>query len=330
MHVSYSRLDKYALCPEAHYRAYIERITPNKPIRPLWFGGNFHTLLEHRNNPQQLKKARREIVAQFKELSPAGVEELGDDYIDALRTIFQDYNRVWAGTEQPVITEHPFLIKLGRFRGEPVHLKGVIDEIYSDEGYETLGEHKTFKGAPPDRAAMVMNMQTGIYAKARQLEIGRLPTHVQWDYIKSVPAKYPIWLEKSKRFSTAKNQQITPFSFERACKKQELATGMSMADQLPLAHAYDANISNFFFRYPVEVIRERVERVWSDTLDLARECITRGETNRRQYMGRHCSWCSYRPLCYAECTGADIDYIIKHDFKEKEDRDEEHIIEADT
>lgn len=310
MNISYSRASSYASCPQKHFWGYIAGLKPKKPARPLYFGTDFHKLLELRGNGKLLAEAKETIEDTFYDMPSQFQSELGDDYVKDLFTVFEDYQKLWAEEELPEETEHRFELPLGKYKGEPVTFVGVIDEIYQ-EGVK-LGEHKTFSTAP-DMGILIMNQQINLYAKAFELERGLRPKYVQWDYIRSKPAAQPVWLEKSQRLSTASNSNITPFSWLRACEEH----GIEDEKVLAQASSYEQNISNFFFRHNLEINPTMVETIWSDFKDLAREIACKGCTNKRKNVTRDCSWCDYRPLCYAEFTGADIDYIIQKDYEER-------------
>lgn len=310
MNISYSRASTYANCPQEHFWSYVVGISPKKPARPLYFGSDFHKLLELRGNNKLLAEAKNNIKDTFYDMPAQFQSDLGDDYVSDLFTVFDDYQKVWAGEELPAETEHWFEMPLGKYKGETVNFVGVIDEVY--HGGTKLGEHKTFSTAP-DISTLIMNQQINLYAKAYEMETGIKPKYVQWDYIRSKPSAQPIWLDKSNRFSAAANSNITPFSWARACEER----GITDPKVLAQGNNYSQNIPNFFFRHNLEINPNMVETVWSDFKDLAREIATKGSTNKRKNITRDCSWCNYRPLCYAEFTGADIDYIIKKDYEER-------------
>lgn len=311
MNISYSRVSSYASCPQKHFWSYILGLKPKKPARPLHFGSDFHKLLELRGDEELLLKAKEEIKETFYDMPSQFQSDLGDDYIEDLFTIFEDYKKVWAEEKLPEETEHRFEIPLGKYKGEPVVFVGVIDEIY--EGGIKLGEHKTFTNAP-DMGTLVMNQQVNLYAKAFEMERGIKPKYVQWDYIRSKPSSQPVWLEKSGRFSSASSQNITPFSWERACAEKGVTDKKIIAQGL----SYEQNISNFFFRHNLEINPKMTEIIWSDFKELAKEVVCKGHKNKRKNVTRDCNWCDYRPLCYAEFTGADTNYIIEKDYKERE------------
>lgn len=307
--ISYSRVSSYLSCPAKHNFSYVERLTPKGIVRPLSFGTDFHKLLEHRHYPPTLESAWIGIRDAYNALDPKQQESLGDDYLLDLEEIFVDYQQIYSGEEVPIETEHEFKIQIATYQGIPVYFHGIIDEIYSDK----IADHKTFTNAP-DKGIMAMNMQSMLYAKAYELESGKKVSTILWDYIKSKPAESPIWLEKSGRFSEANSSKITPMSWLRACKER----GITDPEILGKAGKYQGNIQNFFFRHEVEVIPNMVDTVWDDFTNVVKDIVTRGERNKVKNITRDCTWCNYRSLCYAQFTGADVDYVKLTDYKTRE------------
>lgn len=313
MHISYSRFSTYLRCPYSHFLRYIEGLSPIKPSRPLHFGSDFHKLLEVRANPKQIKSEWRKIKDDFYRMPSSWQMDLGENYPDDIKTIFKDYQAMWKDSPLPSATEQPFDIEIGNVKGEPIIFVGIIDEIYEDDHGFDLGEHKTFS-KPPDMNTLVMNTQKSLYCKAAELLWGELPRKIKWDYIKSSPAAYPIWLEKSNRFSTAKNSNITPRSFLRACKEK----GITKPDILAQSQQYQGNENNFFFRVEQDIYPEMVEDVFDGFVYTCKDIIRRGSKNKTKNITRDCAWCEYRDICMAEMSGGDRNYIIKEHFKTRE------------
>lgn len=319
MNISYSRVSSYLSCPYKHYLGYVEGLRLKKPERPLYFGTDFHKLLELRNNPEELKKAKQDIGEKFYELSPQFQTELGDDYVQDLATIFADYQAIYKDSPQPTVTEQEFKIPLGNYKGEPIYFKGIIDELYKYKSKSTgkksikIGEHKTFT-RKPDQSLLVMNTQKCLYSKACEILYGIFPDTVIWDYIHSKPASEPIWLEKSQRFSTAKSDKITPYSWRRACDRR----GITDEAILSQGDTYASNITNFFFRCELEVLPIMVDNIWEGFVYQAKQIVKQGHLNKTKNITPSCSWCSYQSICYAECTGANTDYLIERDYERHE------------
>lgn len=308
--ISYSRVSSYLACAQAHYYSYVERIKPKGVVRPLFFGSDFHKLLEYRNSGK-LDEIYNEIRDTYNELTGKQRSDIGDDYLEELFEVFEDYTQIWSDTEQPVETEHEFKIPIAKYKGIPVYFHGIIDEIYEDG---SIGEHKTFGAQKPDLSILTMNQQSMLYAKALEIETGKLPPKIRWDYIKSKPSSRPMWLEKSGRFSEANDSKITPMSWLRACDEKGIDDPVIRGK----AAKYADNVKNFFFRHEVDVLPEMADLVWNDFKQVVKDIIKRGHLNRVKKISRDCSWCNFRPLCYAQFTGADVEYIKETDYQKRD------------
>lgn len=313
MHISYSRVSGYLRCPYSHYLRYVEKITGTAPARPLHFGSDFHKLLEVRRSKKRVKAEWSRMRDEFYQMPASWQAELGENYPDDIKVIFSDYMAMWKDTPLPTETEHKFEIPIGTENGEEIIFVGIIDELYQYDGGIDIGEHKTFS-RPPDMNTLVMNTQKSLYCKAAELLWGDLPKKVRWDYIKSTPAKYPIWLEKSGRFSEATSKDITPRSWLRACKER----GIDDPEILKKADNYKGNESNYFFRVEQDVYPEMVEEVFQGFVYTCRDIVNRGQENRVKNLTRDCAWCDYRDICMAEMSGGDRDYVIAQKFQKSE------------
>lgn len=310
MFISYSRFSLYLRCGYAHYLRYVEKLTGKAPARPLHFGTDFHKLLEVRGNKKQVKQEWQRMKDDFYSMPPSWQAELGENYPDDIKTIFTDYMAMWKDAPLPVETERDFKLTVGKENGEDIVFVGVIDEIYNDDTHITIGEHKTFS-TPPNMNTLVMNTQKALYAKATEIISGNLPDKIRWDYIKSSPAKYPVWLEKSGRFSNAASKDITPRSWLRACKER----GITDPDILKQGEAYAGNENNYFFRVEQDLYPEMVEDVFNGFVYTCRDIINRGNENKVKNITRDCSWCEYRDICMAEMSGGNREYVITENFE---------------
>lgn len=323
MHISYSRESSYLRCPYQHYLRYVEGLKSIKPARPLHFGSDFHKLLEVRKDPKMVKVEWKKIKEKFYGMPGSWQSELGENYPFDIRTIFEDYQEMWKDTPLPKVTEKSFELNIGYQGNEDIIFVGVIDELYKYINKTTgaksieIGEHKTFS-RPPDMNTLVMNAQKSLYCKAAQMIWGILPRAVRWDYIKSTPAKSPIWLESSNRFSTAKSKEVTPASWKRACEEKGI-TDPSILEQ---GEMYRGNENNFFFRVQQDVYPEMVENVFEGFVYTCKDIANRGEENKAKNLTKECAWCTYRNICMAELSGGDRKYVIDKEFTTREQREE--------
>lgn len=291
-----------------------------KPERPLYFGTDFHKLLELRNDPQALKEAKKSIKETFYDLPSAYQSDLGENYVQDLFSIFDDYNHVYHGVRQPQVTEKEFEFEVGSAaNGEPIVFVGKIDELYllKHQGVKsiTVGEHKTFS-SKPRMDILVMNPQKCLYAKAAYFLKGILPDKVKWDYIRSVPASEPIWLDKTKRFSEASSTKITPMSWRRACEARNICNPETLAK----GDRYASNITEFFFQVELDIDPMMVDTIWDGFMYTAKQIVRFGKSNKTKNVTKDCSWCTYRDICYSEMTGGDTEYVIARDFVDKSEK----------
>lgn len=315
MNISYSRVASYMSCPYSHYLGYELGVTSNKPQRPLYFGTDFHKLLEHRNDKKALKRAFQEIEDTFYSLPGNWQSDLGDNYLENLHDIFSDYCEIYKNAPVPSVTEQEFEIPMFEHKGEPYVFKGKIDELYKRKNRSTgekflkVGEHKTFS-VRPSTESLIMNTQKNIYAKAVYFLYGSLPRSVIWDYIHSKPAPFPIWLGNTRKFSKTKSQQVTNFSWLRACKEH----GVTDSAILAQAEDYKGNISNHFFRVEQDYNPDTVEQVWQGFLYQAKLISRYGHKNKTKALGRNCSWCGYKSICYTQMAGGNLEYLMEKEF----------------
>ena len=162
---------------------------------------------------------------------------------------------------------------------------------------------------------LMMNTQKSLYCKAAEILWGELPKKVRWDYIKSSPAKYPAWLEKSQRFSNAASKDITPASWKRACKEH----GITDEAIIKQGEQYAGNEVNYFFRVQQDVYPEMVEEVFNGFEYTCHDIVNRGRENKVKNITRDCSWCEYRDICMAEMSGNDREYVINEKYQRREE-----------
>ena len=295
-------------CPYKYHLHYNEGLRRKTVGRPLSFGKDFHELLEHRGDDKKISEILARVKDEYYGTDSITQQALGENYPTDLATIFEDYTNHWKNDTKPDTTELEFLLPLGKYKGELINFHGFIDGYYTKE--RMIEEHKTFS-RKPDSYKLFMNVQTNLYAKAIHLLDGVYPKVIKWDYIKSTPAQYPVWLEKSKRFSISKSENITEASYARACKEH----GVEPVDSA----IYAGNTDNFFMRREVEIYPENVERVFSDFKDSIKVMLNAQKSGyKSKNIGQNCSWCDYRDICMAEFSGADTIEIINKDFKREE------------
>lgn len=315
MNISYSRVASWMTCPYQHYLRYEMGVKRNKKARPLYFGTDFHKLLETRKDAYACAKAMDSITEKYYEMPADFQSDLGADYLENLFRIFAEYCSVYGNEPLPTCTEIDFSFPMFTAKGEPYYFMGKIDEVYKRKDKETgekyikVGEHKTFSRRPT-LESLAMNMQKFLYAKACSFLYGMFPRVVIWDYISSKPAPCPVWVIPGK-FSTAARNSATPYSFRLACSDR----GITDTEILAQADEYKDNIEKYFFRVNDYISPETTEKVWQGFEYQAQLIAEHGKENRTKNLCRNCAYCEYKDICYAELTGGNVEYTISKDYK---------------
>ena len=312
--VSQSRIGTWKRCFFCHYLKYILRIRKKGKVRPLYFGSDFHKLMEHYDNAKDLtnvKKAFSEIKKKYNNLSAQELTDIGGNYLNELQTIFKDYKYLYLPFDTDK-RELEFNIELRK----DVIIRGKIDAVIEKENEIIIVEHKTFN-RKPNSIVFDMNSQALIYAKVvRLLGYPSKPIKILWDYIHSKPADEPPIIDGKLKLN--KSSKIIPQSFMRAAR----SAGWDEMEARNKSLEYSSNIENFFFRKEVMVFDSAIESFWKDTISDIKRIYKFGETCKSRNITRDCSWCDYHPICVLELNGGDVHGLINSQYEIKEEDDE--------
>jgi len=297
--MSYTRISSYRMCPRQHSYKYNEFIYAQKVSKPLILGGHIHEILSVRANPSAVERKLDEISTFYTNSKREIKNSLGETYVEDIRSIIDEYTHIWKSETLPDETEHKFSKTIGKAQGVPINFMGYIDELYkyqSNWGQPEfiIGEHKTFKIAP-NEIKLLNAEQPLLYAKAVTDEFGVTPRNIVWDYISSIPSEEPRLL-KNGTLSTSNNPRITPYSWEKACDRYNLPES-----ERQKASLYEGNQMKRFFKYVLKVNKFRMNSVYEDFVDTAKDIIRNNKTCVHD--GLQCSWCDYQPLCAADLRG---------------------------
>lgn len=312
--VSQSRIGTWKRCGYCHYLKYVLRIRKKGKVRPLYFGSDFHYLLEHYDHPKDLtnvKKAFSKIKKAYDKLSAKELTDIGGNYLNELQTIFKDYKYVYLPLETDT-RELDFEIELRK----DVLIRGKIDAIVETDNNIIIVEHKTFN-KKPNSIVFDMNSQALIYAKVvRLLGYPSKPIKILWDYIHSKPAEEPPIVDGKLKLN--KSSKIIPQSFRRAAMK----VGWDKKEARNKSLEYLGNMENFFFRKEVMVFDSAIDSFWEDTMQDIKMIYKFGETCKSKNITRDCSWCDYQPICVLELNGGDVKGLIESQYEIKEEDNE--------
>lgn len=284
--------------------------------RPFMFGTIAHNMIEASYKGKDPFKVLDKIELDNRRMFKKEIEMYGN-IIEDMRDIMTDYFDYW-GDDLKVVkgpdgekAEHEFRIELE----DGLWFTGKIDAIGKAKGMRWLVEHKTFARMPSEDERW-RNVQGSVYFKALY-ELGyKRIDGVLWDYISSKAPALPMERLKNGAFSQRKISTL-PARFDRWLADEKL----KKKDYAKLRDEAMQNRSNWFIRVYSPVKPRVVDNIWDNFLDTAKEIADNHAVKQDMNIGRHCSWCDFQPLCKAEMTGADVDWLIEREYTTEAQRE---------
>jgi hypothetical protein len=312
INISQSKVRAWRQCKRMYHNRYVLMLQKKKMKRPFMFGGIVHNVIEAHLEGHDWQEVLNKIELDNRKLFRREIEMYGN-IIEDIRYIMIDYFRFWDGSFKA--SKHDGRRSEFEFRIEldtGLWFTGKIDTVGKAKGMRWLVEHKTFNRMPSE-ADRWKSVQGAVYFRAlEEMGFPRIDG-VMWDYVSSKPLNVPGELTATGRISQARIDS-TP-SRVKAWIKEE---GKDKKEFAKLLHDAEANLKNRFIRIYSPVKQRVVDNIWNDFIDTAREIQEFHGKKKDQNIGRHCSWCDSEPLCKAELTGADVDWIIKREYQQED------------
>lgn len=323
INVSQSKVKSWRNCRKQFYYKYVELLKKKKVKRPFTFGTIVHSMLEafaEGDDPfEVLDKIELEKGAYFRR----EVEMYGN-IIEDLRTIMRDYFDFWGEHSLIYIrknkrsSEHEFRVEIE----SGLWFTGRIDGAGKARKMRWVVENKSFTRAPSEDERW-RSVQAAVYFRAFEMMGWEQFDGVLWNYICSKPPTIPEML-KSGEWSQKKISTI-PTRLREWAKENKVDL-----KKLPnLMESATENQSNYFFRVYNPVKFRVVDILFNDFLETAREIRDMFGKVQSRNIGRHCSWCDYEPLCRAELTGSDVEFLKSREYIVSEDGPDGEDTETD-
>lgn len=316
--VSQSRINSWNRCKYQHHLRYIEKLARRRVRRPFQFGRIIHDMLEADVNGLDPFEKLDEIAKDNKKLFAAEREMYGE-IVDDAGLIMEAYFEYYKKDELKFLkkngqrAEHWFEIELTN----DILWNGKIDAaVEAPDDLRYLLENKTFSKQPNDDHRW-RNFQSVTYLRAIDLLgwwrkkpfVGTL-----WNYIKSKPPTKPQLLKNGEAFSI-KSIDTLPNVVLEAIEE----AGLKKKDNAELIQRAQDNLPNYFKRIRTPVNRDTVDNIFQEFVDSAVDIRDNHDKLKRKTLGQHCDYCDYEPICRAELTGSDVDYVKEHEFYVRED-----------
>lgn len=322
--VSNSKVKTWRRCRYAYHLKYVERLEKKRVSRPLQFGRLVHSMIEFHAEGKDPMSVIDTLSVEDMKLFRAEKEEYGDLLAD-VRCIMTEYF-AFHGDDSLVAlrvngryAEHEFNVEIA----PGIILNGKIDMIArTPNKLRWLVEHKSFNHLPSEDERW-RNTQSIVYFKAMDFLGWRPVDGVCWDYIHS---KSPAWPPLLKNGTMTRKAMITlPTRVREAIVKHELKE----RDYRDVVEAAAGKRKHYFQRSFNPVKPSVIKHVWSDFVSTAKEMADCHGKSRERNIERHCSWCDFEPICRAELTGHDADFIRRNDYREKQQREVTSTAERD-
>ncbi|APQ42012.1 helicase [Clostridium phage Clo-PEP-1] len=308
--ISNSRINKFLSCPYAHYVKYYEGLVPKRSGAALQRGSAIHQAIEDYHNGKSWKKSVDKFSKEFyKNTFKEEILEFGD-IPKMVYSLCDNYFHYYDEKEDNVTyveNEHHFELKLCK----GVNLEGYIDSVLDVDGKIWAKETKTYKKMP-DRNFLIFNRQSAIYTWALLHEYPKVSGTI-WDIILAQQPGRPELTQKG--VLSQKRIKSTPLELERGIKE----LGLDPKDYE--SYINSARWEDFFVRHPIILSKNILNSVMDDTIEIAKLIRDEGHKRKEKNLGKGCSFCEYKSLCQAELLNLDKEFIIKADYRQREESD---------
>ena len=334
--VGQSKVKTWRSCRQQYDFKYEQHLIRKRTKRPFVFGRIVHRMIEARAQEEDPMGVLKDIEIENLPIFTAEKEMYGEIITD-IAVIMTDYFDYWKNvrpdglrfipvedeTEEYRYAEHEFdvpldalVCKRDRKKVEGIAFKGQVDGLgKTPNGLRWLVEHKSFDKMPGDDERW-RNLQSVVYIRA-VLHMGWMKQidGVAWNYIMSKAPTIPQLLKDGSRLS---RQAITtlPSVVRSVLKVHKLDPDDENHKKL-LEHA-EASRREYFQRIYAPVNQTTADNIFDGFIDTSLEMRDYAGKKKDKNIGRHCSWCDYEPLCRAELTGGDVEFVRSGEFVEED------------
>lgn len=317
--VSQSKVKQWRKCRQAYHYKYIDKLRRRRIKRPFKFGTIIHSMLEAHANGDDPFEVLEKISFDEHKLFAAEKEMYGD-IIKDIGVIMQEYFDFWGEDSLRMLrhdgkyAEHEFNIEIAK----DIVMTGKIDGVAKANKLKWLVEHKSFKKMPTEDTRW-RNLQSAVYFRVIEItDWWKNLDGICWDYTKSKPPTVPQLLKSGEL--SEKNIDTLPSVVLRAIRKHKL----NPKDYKKLITDAENNRRHYFLRIYTPINKPVVDRIFTGFVETAKEIAQDHGTKCDKNIDLHCGYCDYEPLCRAELTNSDVDFIKEREYYIDEDKKEDN------
>lgn len=309
--VSQSRVNTYRLCHRKYFFKYVEKIRAKLKKRPLKFGSIVHKLLQEHSKGHDPFKTLQKIAQTERKLFIEEREMYGN-IVEDIRYIMRAYFSFWKDSDfhlikprgEKAISEIEFTIEVD----DGIECTGIIDGLVSARRMNWLGEHKTHKNFP-DANHRWRNMQSAIYLRVADMLGWQKLDGTLWNFVRSKPPTRPQLLNAG-GLSQRKIDSLPEVIIDTIRKNN-----LSVSPYREFIADQTNNLPTWFDRVYTAAKPRVVKAIWEDFIDTAREMKDTYGKKKDRNIGQHCTWCEFEPLCRAELSGLDTDFLKEREYE---------------
>lgn len=321
MTLSQSRAKTWRRCKAQFNFKYNLNLKRRRVKRPLSFGTFVHEMLDaEANGKDPYSHIRKFAKKKMKEDRIFTAEkDLYYEILDDALLVMGEYFKFWPKRHLRYIsikgkkTEHKFEWQPP---GEDFLITGRIDAFARTKNrLKWLVEHKSGKKIMPEDERW-RNLQVAVYKKvAHELNyIGDIDG-ICWNMLRSKSPTRPQLLVGGTL--SLKKLDTLPSAILDTIKK----LGKNPKDYPTLLDNAKRNRNQWFQRIFHPISGEVLDHLYRDFIDTGREIVQGYEGVKKQptkTIERHCSWCDFEPICRAELTGSDPEFVIEREYLRNE------------
>lgn len=308
MDISQSKLKNWRQCRKAYYYKYVMRLTKKFKPMPFLRGDIVHQMLEAHYKGKDPWPVYRGLIKENEKPLRIHREEYGNLEHD-LKVLMKGYFSFYKKeTLKPLVVEHEFRLPLTK----GIFLNGKIDLIAIDQRLRWMAEHKCHNKIPNGSIVPYGNLQSNLYLWAYNKENPKKPLHgVMWNYLLGKPLPVPQLL-KNGTMSRKKTNTTWP-----VYRQALIDNGLDPEDYFDVRDELKGNELSVYQRHYIPVDKSMVDTLVEESKVTALEIQKLAGKDQTRNLGRHCDYCEFKNLCLTQLKGLDVNYILKHDFKER-------------
>jgi RecB family exonuclease len=319
--VSYSEVKKFRHCMKAHHYRYTERLARKKKGAPLLRGSILHEMLD--------SYVQHKILAGYTGPDPwAVLEKYEEEYgsllieeqehygnlIEDCSTIFENYLRYYRKDPLKYEASEEFV---ATDLAQDLRYIGYIDKVAVDkEGRRWLVDHK-FVRTIPSMEDQFHEIQLLIYVWAyRRWNPSKPIDGIMYDYCRTKTPTVPEVLKSGKGLTKRANIDTDYYTYNKAIADN----GFDQSEYVDILETLKDKSSTFFQRVKQPAPSNQIiESIVEDFRTTALMIQKLKGIAPRSMSNFNCKNCEYRPLCEAEVRGHDTKFILKTEFRKREE-----------